>query len=82
MKMLKTSHLGEKSAALHALKMAVVEGATWRYEHLVAIALKTGVTDEEIDTVAHEALQALLAGAEQPLTLRELAHSWHGGHPR
>jgi hypothetical protein len=71
-----TNHRNEKTDALRALKAAVVEGATWRYEHLVAVALKAGVTDEEIDTMAYEALQALLAGAEQPLTSRELAHRW------
>jgi len=82
MKQLKASPQSGKSEALQALKNAIVEGATWRYEHLVAVALKAGVTDEEIDTVAHEALRALLAGAEQPLTSRELAHCWQGGHFR
>jgi hypothetical protein len=82
MKQLRASPHTEKSDALKALKIAIVEGATWRYKHLVAVAMKAGVTDEEIDAVAYEALRALLAGAEQPLTPRELAHSWHSGHSR
>jgi hypothetical protein len=82
MKQLKASPHTEKSNALKALRIAIVEGATWRYEHLVAVAVKVGVTDEEIDAVAYEALRALLAGAEQPLTPRGLAHSWHSGHFR
>ncbi len=61
---------------LQALKLAIVEGATWRYEDLIALAERAGVTDEEIDSVAHEALQALLDGAELPLTARQLAHDW------
>ncbi len=61
---------------LQALKLAIVEGATWRYEDLIALAERAGVTDEEIDRVAHEALQALLDGAEMPLTPRQLAHDW------
>jgi hypothetical protein len=82
MKQLKSIPQPGKREALQALKIAIVEGATWRYEHLVAMALKAGVTDDEIDTVAHEALRALLAEAEQPLTARELAHCWQGGHFR
>ena len=61
---------------LQALKLAIVEGATWRYEPLVAMAERVGITDEEIDSVAHEALQALLDGAELPLTARQLAYDW------
>ena len=57
---------------LHSLKLAVVEGAPWRYEHLLALAERAGATDEEIDGVAHDALNALLNGAELPLTARQL----------
>jgi hypothetical protein len=67
---------------LRSLKLAIVEGASWRYEHLVALAQQAGVTDEEIDGVAHEALQALLDGAELPLTPRQLAHDWPTAHFR
>jgi hypothetical protein len=67
---------------LRSLKLAIVEGASWRYDHLVALAQKAGVTDEEIDLVAHEALQALLSGAELPLTARELAQDWPAAHFR
>ena len=82
MKQLKPSPQTEKSNALQALRVAVIEGAAWRYEHLLDLALKAGATDEEIDIVAHEALQALLTGAELPLTARELAPGWAGGHFR
>jgi hypothetical protein len=37
---------------------------------LVEAALATGVTVEQIDLAAYEALQALLAGAERPLVVR------------
>jgi hypothetical protein len=70
----KTNH--ERAHILRALKLAVVEGATWRYDHLVARATAAGATDEEIDAVAADAIQTLLTGAEQPLTARELAHDW------
>ncbi|MCG3149311.1 MAG: hypothetical protein PCFJNLEI_02771 [Verrucomicrobiae bacterium] len=70
----KMSH--ERASILRALKVAVVEGATWRYDHLVAKATAAGATDEEIDAVASDAIQTLLTGAEQPLTARELAHDW------
>lgn len=66
----------ERRDVLRMLKLAIVEGATGRYEHLVALAERAGVTDQEIDDVAHEALQALLSGAELPLTARQLAHDW------
>ena len=61
---------------LRSLKLAVVQGASWRYEHLVSLAQQAGVTEQEIDDVAHQALQALLNGAELPLTPRELAQDW------
>jgi hypothetical protein len=50
-----------------ALKQAVIEGANWRYDALVDEALAAGATVEQIDLVAYEALQALLAGAEKPM---------------
>ena len=73
MKEAKTSQATDKTNALRALKIAIVEGATWRYEQLVAMAVKAGVTDDEIDDAAHQALRALLGAAELPLTTRELA---------
>ena len=75
MKVKAKPHHGKREA-LQALKVAVVEGAVWRYDHLVDLALKAGASDEEIDLIAHEALQALLTGAELPLTPGELAHGW------
>ena len=45
----------------------------WRYEHVVAEAQAAGATDDEIDAAAHEAIETLLAQAEQPLSLRQLA---------
>jgi hypothetical protein len=62
--------------ALRALKIAIVEGASWRYEHLVQAAVQLGATDEDIDGIAHQALEALLSGAEQPLTARDLPATW------
>ena len=82
MKQPRSNPSAERNAALHALKIAIVEGATWRYERLVAVAVKAGATDDDIDTVAHQALQALLAGAEQPMTARELAYEWAAVHFR
>lgn len=72
----------ERANVLRALKLAVVEGTTWRYEHLVALAKAAGATDDDIDNVASAAIQMLLTGAEQPITARELAHDWTGGHFR
>jgi hypothetical protein len=72
----------DRRSALRELKLAVVEGATWRYERLVAQAFAAGATDEEIDATAHEALEALLLGAEKPLTALQLAHEHNGGQSR
>jgi endonuclease III len=72
----------EVAQALRALKQAIVEGATWRYEHLIAVALKAGATDEQIDATAHSAIEALFASAEQPVTPRQLAHIRHAGQFR
>ena len=55
MKQLKANPHSEKSVALHALRMAVIEGAIWRYEHLLDLASKAGASEEEIDVAAHEA---------------------------
>ena len=82
MKQPRSSPSAERNAALHALKIAIVQGATGRYEHLVAVAVKAGATDDDVDAAAHQALQALLAGAEQLLTARELAHEWAAVHFR
>jgi hypothetical protein len=65
-----TTRRSERQRLLLALKEAVIEGANWRYDELVEAALAAGATTEQIDLVAYEALQALLAGAEQPLTVR------------
>ena len=82
MRTAKNAPSADRRRALRELKLAVVEGATWRYERLVAEALAAGATDENIDTVAHEALEALLLGAEIPLTALQLAHEHSGGHSR
>ena len=82
MKQVKAKVKIERETVLHALKLAIVEGATWRYDHLVALATEAGATDADIDGIASEAIQALLTGAEQPLTARELAHDWPAGHFR
>ena len=76
MKTVKSNLKLKRDNILHALKMAIVEGASWRYAQLVNSATEAGATDEEIDDIASEAIQALLTGAEQPVTARELAHDW------
>ncbi len=68
--------------ALHALKQGILEGATWRYEQLVAAAVQAGASDEQIDLVAHEAVAALFAQAEKPVTPRNLGHVWSPGYFR
>ena len=68
--------------ALLALKGAIFEGATWRYEQLVTMAVKAGATDEQIDLVAHEAIEALFARAEQPITPGNLTHLGAAGYFR
>jgi hypothetical protein len=79
MKATKSNLYIERTQALRALKNAIVEGAAWHYEHLVKVALELGATEEQVDTVAHDALCALLAGAEEPLNARSLAHEWPVG---
>jgi hypothetical protein len=70
------------AVALLALKGAILEGSTWRYEQLVTLAVKAGATDEQIDLVAHEAIEALFARAEQPITPRSLAYLNAAGYFR
>ena len=83
---LKTARLNRPltplSMALLALKGAILEGATWRYEQLVTMAVKAGASDEQIDLVAHEAIEALFARAEQPITPRNLTHLSAAGYFR
>jgi hypothetical protein len=74
-----TTQLG---LALHALKEAILQGATSRYEKLVALALQAGATDEQIDLVAHEAIEVLFARAEQPITPSNLGQLWGANRPR
>ena len=70
------------SQALRALKQAILEGATWRYEQLVTTAVQAGASDEQIDLVAQEAVEALFAQAEKPVTQRDLAQLWPAVHFR
>ncbi|HUJ09075.1 MAG TPA: hypothetical protein VL171_03550 [Verrucomicrobiae bacterium] len=79
MKIVKVNRPASLNQALRALKQAILDGATWRYEQLVATALQAGASDEQIDLVAHEAVQALFAQAERPLTPRNLAQIWPNG---
>ena len=76
MKATKPKQFLERTQALRALKNAIVEGAAWHYDHLVKAALELGATEEQVDTIAHDALCALLAGAEEPLNARSLEHEW------
>lgn len=82
MKIAKCNQPTQLSVALHALKEAILEGATWRYEKLVTVAVNAGATDEQIDLVAHEAIEALFARAERPITPRNLTQLWGPGHFR
>ena len=68
--------------ALHALKQAILDGATWRYEQLVTTAVQAGASDEQIDIAAHEAVEALFAQAERPITPRNLAQVCSSGYFR
>lgn len=72
MKTARCSQPTQLSLALHALKDAILKGATWQYEKLVTLAVNAGATDEQIDLVAHEAIEALFARAERPITPRSL----------
>lgn len=82
MKTAKCNQPTQLCLALHALKEAILEGATWQYEKLVMIALKAGATDEQIDLIAHEAIEALFTRAERPVTPRNLAQLRSMGHSR
>ncbi len=66
----------ERLRALHALKSAIVAGATYDYEKLVNAALRAGASEDEIDVLIHDALQSLFTCAEQPVGPREMAHFW------
>jgi hypothetical protein len=79
MKTSKPAHLNE---ALRALKQAILEGATGRYGQLVTSAVQAGATDEQIDLVAQQAIEALFAQAEKPVTQRDLAQLWPAVHFR
>lgn len=70
MRNIATGRRAARQRVLMAIKQAVIEGANWRYDELVDAALAAGATVEQVDLVAYEALQALLAGAEQPLIMR------------
>ena len=82
MKTAKCNPPTELSVALHALREAILEGATWRYEKLVTVAVNAGATDEQIDLVAHEAIEVLFARAERPITPGNLTRLWDPGHFR
>lgn len=82
MKTAKCSQPTQLSLALHALKEAILKGATWQYEKLVTLAVNAGATDDQIDLVAHEAIEALFARAERPVTLRNLTQLAVPGHFR
>jgi hypothetical protein len=82
MKTVRCSQPPQLSLALHALKDAILKGATWQYEKLVTLAVNAGATDEQIDLVAHEAIEALFARAERPITQRSLAQLSGASHFR
>ena len=82
MKTAKCSQPTQLSLALHALKEAILKGATWQYEKLVIAAVNAGATDEQIDLVAHDAIEALFARAERPVTPRNLTQLTGAGRFR
>jgi len=65
----------EQRLALRELRSAIIQGATWCYESLIARATAAGATDDEIDAVANQAFQSLLTGAEEPITPQQLART-------
>ena len=81
MKPSKSKSAVERESVLRDLQRAIIAGASWQYDRLIALATAAGVTAEEIDIVATEAVRSLLTGAEQPLTGRKLAQVWPGGRP-
>jgi hypothetical protein len=82
MKTVKAHRPSSLSQALGSLKQAILAGTTWRYEQLVAAAVQAGASDEQIDLVAHEAIEALFAQAEKPVTPRNLAQLSSAGYFR
>ena len=72
MKTAKAHRPNSLNQALASLKQAILAGATWRYEQLVATAVQAGASDEQIDLVAHEAIEVLFTQAEKPVTPRNL----------
>ena len=72
---MKTTKPAALSQALRALRQAIFEGATWRYEQLVTTALQAGASDEQVDLVAQEAIELLFATAERPITQRDLCQN-------
>jgi hypothetical protein len=82
MKTAKCNPPTQLSVALHALKEAILRGATSRYESLVSVAASAGATDEQIDLAAHEAIETLFARAERPITPRNLTQLCSPGHFR
>jgi len=68
----------ERANVLSELQRAIVAGATWRYEQLIALAGTAGATDEEIDLAATAAVRDLLSGAEQPVTGHEFVQARGG----
>jgi len=73
---MKTAKPVPLSQAMRALKQAILEGATARYESLVKAAVQAGASDEQIDLLAQEAVEELFAQAEKPVTQRDLAQLW------
>lgn len=78
----KTNGRDRRASALQALKLAILEGATWRYELLVSTAVSAGASDDDIDGLVRSALETLFASAEQPVTARQLAHLRSPDHLR
>ena len=69
-----------RATALAALRRAIVAGDMFHYDDLVAAAHAAGVTDDELDLLAHDAVRSLLSGAEEPLTARDVAPPSRGRH--
>jgi hypothetical protein len=80
MKATKTEQKMRRQEALVALQHAVIEGATWRYEHLAAAALELGVSDHQLDAAIHDALRVVFGRVEQTVTARELDSFWPADH--
>lgn len=63
----------QQENAVRALRVAILDGATHDYERLVNRALESGVGEDALDLLIHDALEALFVSAEQPVTQRDLA---------